>query len=416
MADFCKSTLSCQFRSMNFVLLMDATYKTNRFNLPLLIISSIDTFGKSYIVACSLLRDETGVSYTRALVSFKRLFESHVPYVYTVVTDQEKALMNAIAAEFPEASQQLCIWHLESNVKKNFAKNSSLCSKFTRFAKARTMEHAKQLYADMRMYCSPEEAVYLKRLYELRNFFVEAWVSRFRNLGVRSTQRAESLNRAFKRTLRTDCPLTDLFHALLKMGRRFDEAREFMNFQARDKPQMYPEPISHLAGVASKYIMDLLKAEHAKTRRIFIEAETEGLWVFSDACRFSTKDGCDCTFFAQYFAPCAHVLKIGSRSLMEEHFHPCWLIGEVPIAPPAILYGPKLEVQVSEEVRQVEATMLAASASQDSWFSCRRKVGRRGKSHYQHIPCIHCSKSKKEWEKDPNLPSVSFSIIAQCAN
>ena len=75
-----------------------------------------------------------------------------------------------------------------------------------------------------------EEAGYLERLYELRSLFVEAWVSRFRNLEVRSTQRAESLNRAFKRTLRTDCPLMDLFHALLKMGKRVEETRAFMSF------------------------------------------------------------------------------------------------------------------------------------------------------------------------------------------
>ena len=352
-----------QFRSMSFVLLMDATYKTNRFNLPLLIISSIDAFGKSYIVACSLLRHETSASYRHALVSFKSLFESHGPFVHTVVTDQEKALMNAISAEFPGTSQQLCLWHLEANVRKNFAKNPSLCSKFTRFAKARTMDLADQLYAEMRQNCSPEGAGYLERLNELKSLFVEAWVSRFRNLGIRSTQRAESLNRAFKRTLRTDCPLMDLFHALLKMSKSLEETRAFMSFQALDKPGAYPEPISHLAGVVSKYILDLLKGECAKSKKISIEGETtEGPWVFNDGHRFSSRNGCNCTFFAQYFAPCAHALKIGSPSLIEGQFHPCWLAGDVPITPPAIVYGPEPEPQVSEEDKQqAEATTLAAS-------------------------------------------------------
>ena len=84
--------------------------------------------------------------------------------------------------------------------------------------------------------------------------------------------------------------------------------------------------------------------------------------MFSDAHRFSSKDGCNCTFFAQYFAPCAHALKIGLPSLIEEQFHPCWLVGDVPITPPAILYGPRPEPQVSEEDKQqAEATALAAS-------------------------------------------------------
>ena len=162
-------------------------------------------------------------------------------------------------------------------------------------------------------------------------------VSRLRNLGVRSTQRAESLNRAFKRTLRTGCPLMDLFHALLKMSKSLEETRAFMSFQALDKPELYPEPISHLAGVVSKYILDLLKGEYAKSKRISIEGETtEGLWVFSDGHRFSSRNGCNCTFFAQYFALCAHALKIGLPSLVEEQFHPCWSVGDAPITPPAI--------------------------------------------------------------------------------
>ena len=188
-------------------------------------------------------------------------------------------------------------------------------------------------------------------------------VSRLRNLGVRSTQRAESLNRAFKRTLRTGCPLMDLFHALLKMSKNLKETRAFMSFQALDKPELYPEPISHLAGVVSKYILDLLKGEYAKSKRISIEGETtQGLWVFSDGHRFSSRNGRNCTFFAQYFAPCAHALKIGSPSLIEEQFHPCWLVGDVPIVPPAVLYEPRPEPQVSEEDKQqAEATTLAAS-------------------------------------------------------
>ena len=111
-----------QFRSMSFVLLMDATYKTNRFNLPLLIISSIDAFGKSYIVACSLLRHETAASYGYALVSFKSLFESHVPFVHTVVTDQEKALMNAICCRVSRSLSTTMLVALGSQCSKEFCK------------------------------------------------------------------------------------------------------------------------------------------------------------------------------------------------------------------------------------------------------------------------------------------------------
>ena len=44
------------FTSFNFVLLMDSTYKTNRFNMPLLLISSVNPFGRTYVVACCMMR------------------------------------------------------------------------------------------------------------------------------------------------------------------------------------------------------------------------------------------------------------------------------------------------------------------------------------------------------------------------
>ena len=111
-----------QFSKMSFVLLMDATYKTNRFNMPLLLLSSVDPFGQTYIVACCLMRDETAVSYGIALSYFKQLFGQVMPSVNTIITDQETALMNAIAIEFPAASHQLCRWHLQENVKKTSVK------------------------------------------------------------------------------------------------------------------------------------------------------------------------------------------------------------------------------------------------------------------------------------------------------
>jgi hypothetical protein len=62
----------------------------------------------------------------------------------------------------------------------------------------------------------------------------------------------------------------------------------------------------------------------------------------------------------------SHVLRVGSRSLIEEQLHPCWLMREVQVALPAILYGPELEVQVSEEMRQVPVT-IRGLAVEERW-------------------------------------------------
>ena len=126
-----KSSLA-RFSQMSFVLLMDATYKTNRYNMPLLI-SSVDPFGRSYIVACCLLRNESTSVYDMALASFKELFGPETPIPDVIITDQARSLMNALNPQFPGTAHQLCRWHLKENVKKNFAGDQPFQEQFTRF-------------------------------------------------------------------------------------------------------------------------------------------------------------------------------------------------------------------------------------------------------------------------------------------
>ena len=201
-----------------------------------------------------------------------------------------------------------------------------------------------------------------KRLCNLQGEYVEPWVSRFSNIGIRSTQRAKSMNRALKRVLGADCPLRDLFCALLKMGKKLDETRAFINFQARHKPGIYPETISHLVGVATKYILGIVKTKYSKSKCISIVANTAGQWLFSDTCRLTIGQGCSCAFYSQFHAACAHALVIGEQSLITDMFHPGWLVGNAPATLPAISYGPMPEVQISEEDREhTDALTLAAT-------------------------------------------------------
>lgn len=77
---------------------MDSTHKTNRFNLPLLLFSSVDSLWYSYVVACCLLEDETIPSYNTALSSSERLLELRVVVVNGIITDQDNALVSRFLA------------------------------------------------------------------------------------------------------------------------------------------------------------------------------------------------------------------------------------------------------------------------------------------------------------------------------
>jgi hypothetical protein len=349
-----------QFSSMNFVLLMDATYKTNRFNMPLLLISSINPFGRSYVVAACLLSDETTISYNQALMSFKELFGSSEPLPFTIITDQETALINAIDTQFPRSSHQLCRWHLAKNLEKNFGVDAFILSQFADLMWSNSEEKAYQIYCNVREKCSDKEATHLDRLYGLREKYVEAWVSRYRNLEMRTTQRAESTNNAFKQLLGANAKLVDLFHAIKQMNKSNQEACAFLKFQMRDKHRAYPQVLSSIAGQVSTFVFDLVEHEYDKKRLLIVDKEDDEDVSFIDTFKVTGARSCNCPFYLQYSAPCAHLWMIAGEAAVNL-FHPAWRIGNETVTQPAILYGPRQAPQASpEEIKRAEFAALSS--------------------------------------------------------
>ena len=102
----------------NTVFLMDCTYKTNKFSMPLLNIVGISSIYTTFNAAFAFLSSEEEPNYTWVL----RLFAQVVPLPVVIATDRELALMNSIRTVFPSAKNILCIWHINKNILSNCKK------------------------------------------------------------------------------------------------------------------------------------------------------------------------------------------------------------------------------------------------------------------------------------------------------
>ena len=113
-----------QFHS---VILMDCTYKTNKFNMPLLHICGFTNTNHSFSVGFCFVTKENIPSYTWALLQLKNLLKGLVPEV--IISDWDLALSKALKKTFPSSSHLLCIWHINKNVvakcKKHFTSGDS---------------------------------------------------------------------------------------------------------------------------------------------------------------------------------------------------------------------------------------------------------------------------------------------------
>lgn len=95
------------------VLLLDCTYKTNRFNLPLLNMIGITGLRTTFNLVYAFIQTEQEGDYTWVLQQLRRALPI-LPQI--MVTDRELALINAIGEVFPNAIHLLYQWHIHKNI------------------------------------------------------------------------------------------------------------------------------------------------------------------------------------------------------------------------------------------------------------------------------------------------------------
>ena len=105
------------------VLFLDCTYKTNKYNMPLLHIAGVSGNNDSFSAAFCFLASETHTYYEWALNTLQSFLTANkIPPPEVMITDRELALMNAISKIFPNTKNMLCTWHIEKNLVANGSK------------------------------------------------------------------------------------------------------------------------------------------------------------------------------------------------------------------------------------------------------------------------------------------------------
>ena len=102
------------------LVLIDCTYKTNRYNMPLCHITGRTSSGKTFDIAYCFVNNECEETYTFIVDDLASIFQEHLPDKKPTVsvTDKERALKNALKASplFSDVRQIICQWHVCMNV------------------------------------------------------------------------------------------------------------------------------------------------------------------------------------------------------------------------------------------------------------------------------------------------------------
>ncbi|KAI9909156.1 hypothetical protein PsorP6_014851 [Peronosclerospora sorghi] len=101
------------------VLFIDATYRTNRYNITLIYFLEVMPIGKTVSIVMCFVAAESEPMYLLAVAKFRELVLDNLRIV--ILTDTDLSLKNALTTVYPDVPQLLCIWHINKNVEKAVA-------------------------------------------------------------------------------------------------------------------------------------------------------------------------------------------------------------------------------------------------------------------------------------------------------
>ena len=97
------------------VLLIDATYRTNRYNMPCIHFMTVTSIGRTASIGLAFVAAENSAMYQLAVSKFRELVIGD-SCIEVILIDDEDALKRALSTTYPGILQLLCLWHVNKNV------------------------------------------------------------------------------------------------------------------------------------------------------------------------------------------------------------------------------------------------------------------------------------------------------------
>ncbi|CAH9094908.1 unnamed protein product [Cuscuta europaea] len=144
-----------------YVLIMDTTYKTNRYKMPFLEIVGFTCTLKTFSVAFAWMGAESAKHYMWVLNELKVICPRSP---LAIVTDRELGLIKALSEVFPESKHLLCMVHVKRNIEDKALKLSNMKTVQTSFSKG-----------CMKLFSSTTVEQYEEQLEHMRSKWKDSW-------------------------------------------------------------------------------------------------------------------------------------------------------------------------------------------------------------------------------------------------
>jgi hypothetical protein len=329
-------------RLNHHVALLDSTYKTNRYGLPLLHVIGQTSTNRSFSVAFCFLTYEDKEGYQWAVENLKKHVwqPQRTPVVF--ITDRDAALRKALHTVFPESQAHLCTWHINKNIttncKKYFPFTASKDSKskdnwdafmslWQQVTYTKTAKHYKAVMIRLKDFLSTRPAVlnYLEsNILPVKELFVLAWACQFPHLRNLNTSRVESGHAYLKTFIKNSTgDLLSVFNSLAHaVDTQLNQVHESIGQDTGKTLVNFPKSFIPLLGQISSFAIKKCVKQYTRIAKL------------------DPNEPCSNTLTIGIGIPCAHRIAeiLENRdSLAPEDFHAQW----------SLKYNPETTVHIN---------------------------------------------------------------------
>jgi transposase-like protein len=178
------------------VVTFDTTYLTNKYDMPFAPFVGVNHHGQSILLGCALLSNEDTTTFTWLFKTWLECMGGRTPNA--IITDQDKAMKNAIEVVFPKARHRWCLWHIMKKVPEKLGRHSDYESiklllhdvVYDSLSKSEFMEKWEKMIEDFEL----RDNEWLKGLFDERFRWVPVYLRDTFWAGMSTTQRSESMN------------------------------------------------------------------------------------------------------------------------------------------------------------------------------------------------------------------------------
>ncbi|XP_035548689.1 protein FAR1-RELATED SEQUENCE 5-like [Juglans regia] len=286
------------------VVTFDTTYLTNRYGVPFAPFVGVNHHGQSILLGAGLISSEDTETFVWLFQTWLKCMDGIAPKA--IITDQDRAMKNAIAIVFPESRHRLCLWHILKKVPEKLSsyasyksgmKNALMKSVYDTQTVAEFEKSWDQLITTYNLH----ENVWLKSLYTERESWVPAFLKDCFWAGMSTTQRSESMNAFFD----------GYVHAKTNL-------KEEVQMQLTGIIDLDPELVKRDGAVKTYQLEDEVRVEEfTKLVTFFVDFSEEG----ADA-------KCSCGLFQMKGILCRHIFAVfkcnGIKFLPEKYILDRW--------------------------------------------------------------------------------------------